>query len=94
MASDYIQEIYSAFLRHVLHTNHLFGQTWYIDEQAEKLHAALQYVLRAEALGDTGTMSADVFVELMDMMVPRLDPMRRAGGGAGEAGAGHGEGQG
>jgi hypothetical protein len=49
----------------------------FLDEQAEKLHAALQYVLRAEALGETGGMSADVFKDLMDMMAPRWDPLRR-----------------
>jgi hypothetical protein len=35
-----------------------------------KRAAVLQYVLRAEELGEKGGMSADVFVELMKMMAP------------------------
>jgi hypothetical protein len=48
------------------------------DEEAKKQHATLQYVLRAPELGETGGMSADVFVELMDMMAPRWDPIRHS----------------
>jgi ankyrin repeat protein len=58
------------------------------EEEAKKRHATLQYVLRTPELGKTGGMSADVFVELMEMMTPRWDPIRRAEGG------GEGEGQG
>jgi hypothetical protein len=56
------------------------------EEAAKKRHATLQYVLRAPELGETGGMSADVFVELMEMMTPRWDPIRRRAGRDGGGG--------
>ena len=59
------------------------------------LRATLQYVLRDEELGENGGMKADVFVELMEMMTPRWDPIRHGGGegGGGCGGGGGGQGQ-
>ena len=56
-------------------------------EEAKKRHAVLQYVSRSP--GENGGMLGDVFVELMEMMTPRWDPIRRGdvrGGGAAEQG--------
>jgi hypothetical protein len=44
------------------------GRPWC--SASETTSAVLQYVLRAEELGEKGGMSADVFVELINMMVP------------------------
>jgi hypothetical protein len=61
------------------------------EEEAQKTcHATLQYVLRAPELGEMGGMSADVFVELLDMMTPRWDPIRRVKGSGGGGGVGTG----
>jgi hypothetical protein len=53
------------------------------EKEAEKFHAVLQYVLHAEEVGETGGMKAELFVELMEMLAPRWDLIRRRGGGGG-----------
>jgi hypothetical protein len=65
------------------------------EEERKMLRATLQYVLRDEELGENGGMKADVFVELMEMMTPRWDPIRHGGGegGGGCGGGGGGQGQ-
>jgi hypothetical protein len=63
-------------------------------KRAKKRHAVLQYVLHAEELGETGGLKAELFVDLMDMMAPRWDPIRLGHGGGGGGGQGQGQGQG
>lgn len=60
---------------------------------AEKFHAVLQYILHAEEVGETGEMKAELFVDLMEMMAPRWDPIRRSAGGGGGGGGGQGQGK-
>lgn len=45
----------------------------------EKLLAALTYVLRSDENEEALGMSADVFVEFMDMLAPTWDPIRGDG---------------
>lgn len=55
------------------------------DEEGEKqMVAVMKYVLRDQAeYGEMGGMSADVFVELLEMMAPKWDAIKGDGGGEG-----------
>jgi hypothetical protein len=62
------------------------------NEEEKKMVAVMKYVLRDQAeYGEMGGMSADVFVELLEMMAPKWDAIR---GGDGDGGGGVGGGGG
>jgi hypothetical protein len=57
------------------------------DEGKKKMVAVMKYVLRDQAeYGEMGGMSADVFVELLEMMAPKWDEIRGGNGGGGGGG--------
>lgn len=52
------------------------------EEKKKQLLAVMKYVLRDEGeYGDAGGMVGDVFVELLDMVVPKWDKSRGGGDG-------------